>query len=117
MATVDKPTTSIVPQLARHETVLQERLETAAREAREIIERARVDARQHEQQQENALAEDVAGIRQDRQAARYGCFQQTVAEAEARLEGVREEANRRIDVVATEVVALFMPGPGGDAVQ
>lgn len=116
MATVEKPTTSIVPQLARHEAALQARLENAAREAREIVERARIEARQLEQQQENTLAEDVARIRQDRQAARYGRFQQTVADAEARLEGVREEANRRIDVVAKEVMALFMPGSGGDAV-
>lgn len=117
MATAEKPTASIVPQLARHEAALQERLEAAAREAREIIERARVEARQHEQQQENALTDDVARIRQDRQAARYQHFQQTVAGAEARLEGVRDEANRRIDVVANEVLTLFMPRAGGDAAQ
>lgn len=116
MATADKPTASIVPQLARHEAALQEKLENAAREAREIVERARVEARQFEQQQENALADDVARIRHDRQAARHERFQQTVSDAEARLAGVREEANRRIDVVANEVMTLFMPRTGGDAV-
>ena len=115
MATAKQPSTSIVPQLARHEAELQDRLEKAAREAREIVERARAEARQQEQQQENALAEEVGRIRHDRQAARYGRFQQTVADAEARLESVRDEANRRVDAVAREVMALFMPGAGGDA--
>lgn len=110
MATVEKPSGSILSSLAGHERSLLGRIEAAKNEAREIIESARTDARKHVMVEETRLFEDLAKSRSDAQAAREKTFHATLDGAEQGLASVRQEALRRAPDTAKKVLDLFLPG-------
>ena len=115
MAATQEASQSILGTLAAHEKKLLAQVEEAGTQAHEIVERARSDARQYLQTEEDKLAAEVAQSRVEAQAARENTFQQTVEAAEAQLVGVREEARRRVDDTAKSVLELFLPNTGTGA--
>ena len=95
--------------VASHEHELLAQLEASKVEASEMLDTARVQARKHIQESEATLNEEVARERRERENVREQSFETTVAEAEARLVSVREEAAAQVDAVAQEVLSLFIP--------
>ena len=98
--------------LAEHEGRLLAKLESAKAEAREIVDRARAEARKVLQAEESRLIEDTGRIRRDAESKREAEFEATVSAAEARLAGVRSEAEGRVEEVARRVLKLIMPDEG-----
>ncbi|MFP6582332.1 MAG: hypothetical protein VCD00_07220, partial [Candidatus Hydrogenedentota bacterium] len=81
-------------------------------EAREIVDQARADARNFQQDAESKLNDDMAKIRRDKDAAREAQLQATVSAADERLAGVRTQAASQVDAMAQEVLSLFLPKGG-----
>ena len=115
MAATQETSQSILASLAVHEKKLLAQVEDAGAQARDIVDRARSDARKHVQTEEEKLAAEVARLRAKAQTAREKAFHQTIDAAEAQLVGVREEARRRVDDTAQSVIELFLPKMDGEA--
>lgn len=115
MAATQEASQSILASLAAHEKKLLAQVEDAGAQARDIVDRARSDARKHAQTEEEKLNAEVAGLRAEAQAVREKTFRQTVEAAEAQLVGVREEARRRVNDTAKSVLELFLPKMDGGA--
>lgn len=99
----------MLASVAKHERELLEKIDASKEEARNIIERARSDARKHLQSEDAALNEEVARIRRESEEARLQAFAATVAEAEQRLVSVREGALKRAPEIAKSMVGLVVP--------
>jgi len=109
VSTSQNTSPSIVATVASHELELLAQLDASKVEASESLDQARVKARKLLQESEATLTEEIAQVRRDREAAREQSFQSTVAEAEARLVSVRDDAAAQVDAMAQEVLSLFMP--------
>lgn len=107
-----KSSKSIVGSVASHEKELLAKLEASRVEAREIVDQARADARQFLADADAKLTEEMSALRRQREASRQAEFDKTVAEADARLAGVRDSANAQVDAMTQEVLALFLPKGG-----
>ena len=105
---------SILASVASHEQELLAQLETSKTESREIIEQARANARIFVQESDSTLNDEMASIRRNKETARQAEFDVTVASADGRLESVRTDAAAKVDSVAKEVLALFLPKTGGN---
>ncbi len=84
-------------------------MEAAQSEARDIVEQSRAEARRHLQQKESELADETATLRREAEAVRLREFEETVNSASARLDGVRDEASRRVPGLAKQVLSFFVP--------
>lgn len=104
---------SILPAIAEQERELLAQICSSEEEARNIIEKARSDARQYRQEREADLAEEVARIRNQSEQERLREFQATVNAAEEKLVEVREAALLRVPETAKEVLTLFFPKASG----
>ena len=104
---------SIVGSLADHEKSLLAERDASIDEAREIVEQAQAQAREHLQDEENRLNDDVAILRKKAEVAREERFQQTVDEALDKLSGVKESSMLKVPDVSQKVLALFLPKPSG----
>jgi vacuolar-type H+-ATPase subunit H len=105
---------SILASVASHEQELLAQLEASKAESREIVEQARTNARTFLQESESEINDNLASIRRKKDIARTTEFEETVSSAEGRLESVRTAAGAKIDDVASEVLALFLPKTGGN---
>lgn len=112
MSTTSNGSESIVASVAKHEKKLLSTLSASEEEARSIVDEARSAARVHLQNQENALAEDIAETRRAAEVEREARFDATVSAAEAELVSVREESSRRVADTAQKVLSLFVPSGG-----
>lgn len=113
MSQANNASQSILPAVAKQERELLARICASEEEARNIIEKARSDARAYRQEREAKLADEVAGIRREAEDVRQREFQTTVNAAEERLVAVRESSLRRVPEMASEAQALFVPGATG----
>ena len=104
---------SLLGALAHHESQLQAKLQAAQQEARDILDRARAEARKLLADAEARTIDDTGRIRRDAEMKRDSEFGNTVRAAEDRLVSVREEAARRVPKVAEEVLELFVPRGSG----
>lgn len=105
---------SILPAIAEQERELLAQIRSSEEEARNIIEKARSDAREYRQERETGLAEEVAKIRHEAEEARLQKFQETVGAAEQALVNVRVEADRRVPETARKVLSLLLPPTRGE---
>ncbi len=110
MTTSENSNGSILASVAKHEAELLAQSEASVTQARDIVEQAHGDARKHVQAEESRLADEVAVLRRDAEAARQKAFDDTVAAAEKRLEGVRSTAAARVSEMAKDTLGLFLPG-------
>lgn len=109
MATAEQPSGSILHSVADHEKALLQKKEAARSEAQTIVEQSRAEARRQLQEKESELVGETATLRREAEAARLRQFEETVNSAAARLDGVREEASRRVPELAKQVLSLFVP--------
>ncbi len=114
MSHTSNATESILPAIAKQERELLARVRASEKEAQDIIEKARADAREYRQERESSLAEEVARIRREAEEARLQEFQETVDVAEQALVDVRIEAGRRVPETAKKVLSLFLPSTRGE---
>lgn len=109
MATAEHIPGSILSNLVDHEKDLLAKLEKARAQAREIVEKAGGQARDHLHSEGAKLDEQVAGMRRAAEGARNAAFEATVNTAADRQAGVRREAEGRVPEAAQQVLALFLP--------
>ena len=114
MSDTSNVTESILPAIAKQEQELLERIHASEEEAQGIIEKARADAREYQQEQEAVLAAEMARLRRESEEVRLREFDATVGAAEAKLVEVREAALLRVPEMAKEVLTLFLPRASGE---
>ena len=113
MDTNQNNSASIVTSVARHERELLGKIEVSHQDARDIVDLARSDAQKHLQDEEARLTDETAALRRERDEIRQKGFDATVEAAEERLVSVREEAAQKVEGLAKEVLAMFIPRTSG----
>lgn len=109
MAATQETSKSILSEVAQHERALISQVEAAQDSARQTVDGARSDARNHLQKSGAELLEQVAGLRRDGESARQGKFEATVNAAEQKLSGQRSEASGKVPQMTKDVLSLFLP--------
>lgn len=109
MAATQEISKSILSEVAQHERELLSQVEAAQESARQTVDSARGEARNHLQQSAAELLEQVAGLRREGESARQSQFEATVNVAEERLSGQRGSASDKVPQMTKDVLSLFLP--------
>lgn len=113
MATTSDSSNSILGALAEHEASLTGKIDSAAAEAKDTVDRARRELLTYAKSEDAKLAEEVSKLRAQAEAAREARFSEALRAAEEELEGGRADAAQRVPEATQQVTALFFPRAGG----